>query len=69
MMQTQENPKKNDDTKKNSGALKTEEILASNLFNNIIKLHANTRERKNEKFILYNFIFDFNYHWLLQLRR
>ena len=28
MMQTQENPKKNDDTKKNSGALKTEEILS-----------------------------------------
>ena len=27
-MQTQENPKKNDDTKKNSGALKTEEILS-----------------------------------------
>lgn len=28
MMQTQENPKKNDDTKKNSSALKTEEILS-----------------------------------------
>ena len=47
--------------------LKTIEILASNLFNNIIKLLTNTRERKNEKFMLYSFMFDVNYHWLLQL--